>query len=122
MYIEPVSCIDALSFTKCLRNGPSLFDFSNDLVRSEKAMQIKDREDSSASEYRAPRAAFSLSDFSLLRNIGDGSYSTVVLAQLKGASAVGPQQQLHAIKIVNKHLVSSNKAASIKLEYIVSMD
>lgn len=62
--------------------------------------EIKDQED--ATKYRAPRAAFALSDFSILRNIGDGSYSSVVLAQRKG----DVDQQLHAIKIVNKHLVS----------------
>lgn len=63
---------------------------------------LRDRED--APQYKAPRAALALSDFSILRNIGDGSVSTVVLAQRKGA--VGEHEKLHAIKIVNKHLVS----------------
>ena len=66
---------------------------------------VKDREDAPQTQYRAPRAAFTLSDFTIIRNIGDGSYSTVVLAQRKGATQE-LQQQLHAIKIVNKHLVS----------------
>ena len=67
---------------------------------------IRDREGRDE-QYKAPRAAFTLSDFTILRNIGDGSYSTVVLAQRKGAELVDPggDPGLYAIKIVNKHLV-----------------
>ncbi len=76
---------------------------------------MRDREGNDA-QYKAPRAAFTLSDFQIIRNIGDGSFSTVVLAQLKGigtaavdAAAEGAAEGgLHAIKIVNKHLVSAH--------------
>ena len=74
---------------------------------------MRDREGNDA-QYKAPRAAFTLSDFQIIRNIGDGSFSTVVLAQLKGSGttfdgtegAAEGREGLHAIKIVNKHLVS----------------
>lgn len=38
-----------------------------------------DRQDNP--QYTAPRLALSLTDFVLLRRLGDGSFSTVVLAQ-----------------------------------------
>jgi serine/threonine protein kinase len=50
------------------------------------------------------RAKVQLSDFNILGRLGDGSFSTVILAQLRGG-----QQEQYAIKIVNKHLIMRNK-------------
>eukprot|EP00195_Chlamydomonas_chlamydogama_P005080 CAMPEP_0202904494 /NCGR_PEP_ID=MMETSP1392-20130828/29654_1 /ASSEMBLY_ACC=CAM_ASM_000868 /TAXON_ID=225041 /ORGANISM="Chlamydomonas chlamydogama, Strain SAG 11-48b" /LENGTH=338 /DNA_ID=CAMNT_0049592139 /DNA_START=42 /DNA_END=1055 /DNA_ORIENTATION=+ len=72
------------------------------------SVDLKDREH--AAEYRAPRANLSLRDFDIIGRLGDGSFSTVILAQRKGSS------QQNAIKIVNKHLVLRNKM----VEYIKS--
>lgn len=45
----------------------------------------------------------SLGDFNIIRRIGDGSFSTVVLAEHKGS---GKQ---YALKIMNKHQIMRNK-------------
>ncbi|MEW5297968.1 MAG: hypothetical protein WDW38_003738 [Sanguina aurantia] len=55
-----------------------------------------------------PRVSLSISDFDVIRRIGDGSYSTVILASMK---STGVQ---YAIKIINKHLIMRNKV----VEYI----
>lgn len=68
--------------------------------------KLQDREQQEG--YRAPRVTFKVSDFNVLGRIGDGSFSTVFLAQHKG---LGKQ---YAIKMMNKHLVMRNKM----VEYI----
>jgi 3-phosphoinositide dependent protein kinase-1 len=62
---------------------------------------LQDRESDTA--YRAPRANLQLRDFDVIGRIGDGSFSTVILARLR---ETGVQ---YAIKIVNKHLIVRNK-------------
>ena len=49
------------------------------------------------------RLRISVSDFDILERLGDGSFSTVVLATFKGDG------QKYAVKIVNKTLVLRNK-------------
>jgi len=49
------------------------------------------------------RLRISVSDFDILERLGDGSFSTVVLAKYKGDG------QQYAVKIVNKTLVLRNK-------------
>lgn len=44
-----------------------------------------------------------LSDFDILGRVGDGSFSTVILARLRSNG------QKYAIKVVNKHLIMRNK-------------
>lgn len=51
----------------------------------------------------ACRLRISVSDFDILARLGDGSFSTVVLARYKGDG------QQYAVKIVNKTLVLRNK-------------
>jgi 3-phosphoinositide dependent protein kinase-1 len=51
----------------------------------------------------ACRVNMSLKDFNILGRIGDGSFSTVVLAQHKGTG------KEYAIKIMNKHQIMRNK-------------
>jgi 3-phosphoinositide dependent protein kinase-1 len=65
------------------------------------SVTLQDRE--SDSTYRAPRANLQLRDFDVIGRIGDGSFSTVILARLR---ETGMQS---AIKIVNKHLIVRNK-------------
>eukprot|EP00798_Chlamydomonas_sp_ICE-L_P016400 gene16400-22605_t len=69
-------------------------------------MELPDREASTG--YKAPRTNLQLSDFNITGRVGDGSFSTVILAQHKDS---GKQ---YAIKIVNKHLILRNKT----VEYI----
>jgi serine/threonine protein kinase len=52
------------------------------------------------------RAALQISDFDIIGRVGDGSFSTVILARLRGGG-----EALFAIKIVNKHLIVRNKMA-----------
>lgn len=47
----------------------------------------------------------SVTDFDILERLGDGSFSTVVLARYKGDG------QQYAVKIVNKTLVLRNKVS-----------
>ncbi|GIL60087.1 hypothetical protein Vafri_14743 [Volvox africanus] len=68
--------------------------------------QLQDREHREG--YRAPRVTYTIRDFNILGRIGDGSFSTVFLAQQK---QTGKQ---YAIKMMNKHLVMRNKV----VEYI----
>ncbi|EFJ41871.1 hypothetical protein VOLCADRAFT_83913 [Volvox carteri f. nagariensis] len=68
--------------------------------------QLEDREHQEG--YRAPRVALTIRDFHILGRIGDGSFSTVFLAQQK---QTGKQ---YAIKMMNKHLIMRNKV----VEYI----
>jgi hypothetical protein len=49
------------------------------------------------------RLRISVSDFDILARLGDGSFSTVVLAKYKGDG------QQYAVKIVNKTLILRNK-------------
>lgn len=49
--------------------------------------QHADRQDNP--QYTAPRLVLSLTDFVLLRRLGDGSFSTVVLAEHRGSGARG---------------------------------
>lgn len=49
------------------------------------------------------RLHISLSEFEILRRLGDGSFSTVVLAKYK------EDGRLYAVKIVNKSLILRNK-------------
>ncbi len=51
-------------------------------------MQHTDRENDP--QYNAPRLALALSDFLLLRRLGDGSYSTVVLAEHRQTGIAAP--------------------------------
>lgn len=44
-----------------------------------------------------------MADFDILERLGDGSFSTVVLARYKGDG------QQYAVKIVNKTLILRNK-------------
>ena len=64
---------------------------------------MNDREGAPAALYRAPRADLKLADFRVEAHLGDGSFSTVVLASMKATGA------RYAIKIVNKSLVVRNK-------------
>lgn len=57
----------------------------------------------------AYRLQISLSDFEILRRLGDGSFSTVVLAKYKGDG------RLYAVKIVNKSLILRNKVCQAVL-------
>ncbi|GLC47419.1 hypothetical protein PLESTB_000543000 [Pleodorina starrii] len=68
--------------------------------------QLQDREHQEG--YRAPRVTFTIRDFNILGRIGDGSFSTVFLAQHKQT------RKQYAIKMMNKHLVMRNKV----VEYI----
>ncbi|GFR45067.1 hypothetical protein Agub_g6441 [Astrephomene gubernaculifera] len=68
--------------------------------------QLQDREQQEG--YRAPRVSLTIRDFNINGRIGDGSFSTVFLAQQK---ETGKQ---YAIKMMNKHLVMRNKM----VEYI----
>jgi serine/threonine protein kinase len=57
-----------------------------------------------------------VSDFDILERLGDGSFSTVVLARYKGDG------QCYAVKIVNKTLVLRNKvccAATARMHWSV---
>ena len=47
-----------------------------------------------------------MKDFEILAHLGDGSFSSVVLAKMRTS------EQKFAIKIVNKHLLLRNKMAS----------
>lgn len=49
------------------------------------------------------RLRISVADFDILERLGDGSFSTVVLARYKGDG------QQYAVKIVNKTLILRNK-------------
>ena len=49
------------------------------------------------------RVAFTLSDFELLRRLGDGSFAQVVLARHKQS------KKQYAIKIIDKHLILRHK-------------
>lgn len=58
---------------------------------------------SSCCTHLACRLQISVSDFDIIQRLGDGSFSTVVLARYKADG------RLYAVKIVNKHLVLRNK-------------
>lgn len=60
--------------------------------------------------YNAPRLQISVADFEIVQRLGDGSFSTVVLARYRGDG------RCYALKIVNKGLVLRNRMA----EYIRS--
>jgi 3-phosphoinositide dependent protein kinase-1 len=49
------------------------------------------------------RLRITVADFDILERLGDGSFSTVVLARYKGDG------QQYAVKIVNKTLILRNK-------------
>lgn len=54
-----------------------------------------------------------MSDFDILERLGDGSFSTVVLATYKGDG------QQYAVKIVNKTLILRNKVWSLWCKQLV---
>lgn len=54
------------------------------------------------------RLQISLSDFDIIRRLGDGSFSTVVLAKYKADG------RMYAVKIVNKSLILRNKVGTAK--------
>ena len=66
---------------------------------------MNDREGDGDS-YKAPRVELKMADFLVESHLGDGSFSSVVLARMKSS------QQLYAIKIVNKHLILRNRMVS----------
>lgn len=65
------------------------------------AAAFVDREDDI--RFSAPRVALTLSDFELVRRLGDGSFAQVVLARQKYT------HKQFAIKIIDKHLVMRHK-------------
>uniref|UniRef100_A0A7S3R3C7 non-specific serine/threonine protein kinase n=1 Tax=Dunaliella tertiolecta TaxID=3047 RepID=A0A7S3R3C7_DUNTE len=68
-------------------------------------MEHLERDKEGDEKYVAPRVSLKIQDFDILGRLGDGSFSTVVLARLR----VNPEGDKFAIKIVNKHLVLRNK-------------
>lgn len=63
----------------------------------------------------ACRLQVSLSDFEILRRLGDGSFSTVVLARYRRDG------RLYAVKIVNKNLILRNKVTLVVQFLTVSL-
>ncbi|GAB4821407.1 hypothetical protein N2152v2_008453 [Parachlorella kessleri] len=60
-------------------------------------------------QYRAPRASLSLADFELLKRIGDGSYSQVVLARHRASG------KEYALKEVFKSAANNGKPLDQKI-------
>ena len=52
------------------------------------------------------RLQISIADFDILRRVGEGSFSTVLLARYQGDG------KLYALKMINKSLVLRNKVPS----------
>lgn len=67
--------------------------------------------DATARGVRAPRAALSLADFDVLRELGEGSFSRVLLARLKESG------EKYALKVMLKaHLLREKKEHYVRLE------
>ncbi|KAA6419937.1 MAG: 3-phosphoinositide dependent kinase-1 [Trebouxia sp. A1-2] len=65
------------------------------------SVPFEDREGDA--RFNAPRVAFTLADFELVRRLGDGSFAQVVLARHKHS------KKQYAIKIIDKHLILRHK-------------